>query len=205
VLAGDHKGTWDWLDFNMGPWEWREARYFGAALAAIAIGTTPGYYTPGADADTDARVKLLQGYLKDGLQRQNLHNRAWSLWAATKVEGILTKAEQKQLVDQLLDRQQKDGGWSLPSLGTWVRSDGTAQETESDGYATGLVLHVLQTAGVSKDDMKVAKGLDWLKHNQSITGAWRGFSVNKKRDPASHAGKFMSDAATAYAVLALGH
>jgi squalene-hopene/tetraprenyl-beta-curcumene cyclase len=205
VQVGDHKGSWDWLDFNTGPWEWSEARYFGAALAAIALGTAPGYYTPGKDADTDVKVKFLQGYLKDRLPRQNLHNQAWCLWAAAKVEGILSKAEQKKLVDALLDRQQDDGGWSLPSLGKWVRSDGTAQETVSDGYATGLVLHVLQTAGVSKGDGRVARGLDWLKHNQSATGAWRGFSVNKKRDPASHAGKFMSDAATAYAVLALGH
>jgi hypothetical protein len=58
---------------------------------------------------------------------------------------------------------------------------------------------------VSREDRKVAKGLDWLKHNQSATGAWRAVSVNKKRDPASHSGKFMSDAATAYAVLALSH
>jgi hypothetical protein len=205
LQAGDHQGTWNWLDFNMGPWEVTEARYFGAALAAIAVGTAPGYYTPGADTNTNARVKLLQRYLKDGLPRQNLHNRAWGLLAATKVEGILTKAERKKLVDQLLDRQQDDGGWSLPSLGRWVRSDRTGQETASDGYATGLVLHVLQTAGVPKDDAKVSKGLDWLKHNQSATGAWRGVSVNKKRDPASHSGKFMSDAATAYAVLALSH
>jgi squalene-hopene/tetraprenyl-beta-curcumene cyclase len=205
LQAGEHQGTWDWLDFNMGPWEAREAGYFGAALAAIAVGTAPGYYTPGTDAGTDASVKLLQGYLKDGLPRQNLHNRAWGLWAATRVEGILTQAERRELVEQLLDRQQEDGGWSLPSLGGWVRSDGTAQEAASDGYATGLVLHVLQTAGVTKDDAKVGKGLGWLKHNQSATGAWRGVSVNKRRDPASHAGKFMSDAATAYAVLALSH
>src|SRR5437879_5195705 len=75
VQTGDYQGTWDWLDFNMGPWEWNEARYFGASLAAIAVGTAPGYYTPGADADTDARVMLLRDYLKDGFQRQNLHNR----------------------------------------------------------------------------------------------------------------------------------
>jgi squalene-hopene/tetraprenyl-beta-curcumene cyclase len=205
IQAGVHKGAFEWLDFRTGPWEWKEARYFGATLAAIAVGTAPGYYTPGADADTDAGVEMLQRYLKAGLQEQNLHNRAWALWAAAKVEGILAKAQQKQLVDQLLDRQQHDGGWSLPSLGTWVRSDGTAQETASDGYATGLVLHVLQTTGVSKDDMKIAKGLDWLKQNQSVSGAWRGVSVNKKRDPTSHPGKFMSDAATAYAVLALCH
>lgn len=203
IVAGDHKGTWDWLDFGMGPWEESEAAYFGATLAAIAIGTAPGYYNPGAD--TNARVTLLQGYLKDRLPTQNLHNRTWGLWASTRVEGVLSKAEQKKLTDQLFDRQQDDGGWSLSSLGKWKRSNGTPQETVSDGYATGLVLHVLQTAGVSKDDVKVAKGLDWLKHNQSETGAWRSVSVNKKRDPASHSGKFMSDAATAYAVLALSH
>jgi hypothetical protein len=205
VRAGDHQGSWDWLNFDMGPWESREARYFGAALAAIAIGTAPGYYPPGSDADSTGHVKLLQGYLKNGLPRQNLHNQTLALWAAAKVEGTLTQAEKKKLVEQLLERQREDGGWSLPSLGAWVRSDGTAQETASDGYATGLVLHVLQTAGMSKNDAKIAKGLDWLKHHQTTTGAWRGVSVNKKRDPVSHAGKFMSDAATAYAVLALSH
>jgi hypothetical protein len=150
VQAGGYKGTWEWLDFSEAPWGNAEARYFGAALAAIAVGTAPSYYVPGADPDKDARVKLLRGYLKDRLPKQNLHNRVWGLWAATKVESILTKAEQKSLVDQLLDKQEDDGGWSLPSLGTWVRSDGTAQETASDGYATALVLQVLQTTGMSK-------------------------------------------------------
>lgn len=120
-----------------------------------------------------------------------------------KTEGILTKDEQKKIIERLLEKQQQDGGWSLPSLGTWVRSDGTPQETASDGYATGLVLYVLQTAGVPRKDVKVARGLDWLKRNQSATGAWRCASVKKNRDPASNAGKFMSDAATAFAVLAL--
>lgn len=205
LQAGANKGTWDWLDFHEAPWGNAEARYFGAALAAIAVGTAPGYYAPGADADTDARVTLLRGYLRDGLPRQNLHNRAWALWAAGQVEGTLTKAEEKKLIDELRDKQQADGGWSLPSLGTWVRNDRSAQETSSDGYATGLVLHVLQTAGTPKDDVKIAKGLAWLVRNQSATGAWRSVSLVKKRDPASHSGKFMSDAATAFAVLALSH
>jgi squalene-hopene/tetraprenyl-beta-curcumene cyclase len=205
VQSGDDKGTWEWLNFNEAPWGDAEARYLGAALAAIAVGTAPGYYTPGADADTDARVTMLRGYLKDGLRRQNLHNRAWGLWAAAKVEGILTPAEQKKVIEELLDKQQDDGGWSLPSLGTWARSDRTAQETLSDGYATGFVLHVLLTAGAPKDDVKIAKGLAWLKRNQAATGAWRSASLVKKRDPGSHSGKFMSDAATAFAVLALSH
>jgi squalene-hopene/tetraprenyl-beta-curcumene cyclase len=205
VKGGDDKGTWDWLDFNEAPWGNKEARYVGAALAAIAIGTAPGYYTSGGDRDTDARVELLQSYLKDQLTKQTLHNRAWGLWAATQVSGILTPAEQKKVIDDLLDKQQTDGGWNLTSLGPWVRTDKTAQETRSDGYATALVLHVLQTARVGKDNAKVARGLAWLKCNQAVTGAWISVSVVKKRDPASHRGKFMSDAATAFAVLALGH
>jgi squalene-hopene/tetraprenyl-beta-curcumene cyclase len=205
VQAGDSKGAWDWLDFGEAPWGNAEGRYVGAALAAIAVGTAAGYYTPGADADTDARVALLRGYLRDRLRGQNLHNRAWGLWAATQGEGILTKAEQKKVITQLLAKQQDDGGWSLPSVGAWVRNDRTAQETASDGYATGLILHVIQTAGMPTDDVKVAKGLDWLRRHQTATGPWRGVSVVKKRDPASHPGKFMSDAATAFAVLALSH
>jgi squalene-hopene/tetraprenyl-beta-curcumene cyclase len=50
----------------------------------------------------------------------------------------------------------------------------------------------------------VKRGVTWLvTHQDRATGAWFASSLNKKRDPESDAGKFMSDAATAYAVLAL--
>jgi squalene-hopene/tetraprenyl-beta-curcumene cyclase len=203
--TGNDKGSWDWLDFNLQPWESKDARYFGATLAAVAVGTAPGYYAPGDDKALDENVERLRGYLKGGVADQNLYNRVWALWASAKLDGVLTKEEQKKIIEELLEKQQEDGGWSLPSLGRYVRSDGTAQETASDGYATGLVLHVLQTAGLTKDNAKIAKGLTWLVSNQAATGEWRGVSVNKKRDPATHVGKFMSDAATGYAVLALSH
>jgi squalene-hopene/tetraprenyl-beta-curcumene cyclase len=205
VQDGEHKGSWEWLDFHEAPWGTAEARYFGAALAAIAVGTAPGYDSAGSDAKADAGVGLLRDYLKGQFPNQNLHDQAWGLWAATKIEGILRPAERTNLIDRLLDLQREDGGWSLPALGTWVRNDRTAQETTSDGYATALILHVAQTAGLSKSHVKVAKGLEWLNSNQTTTGAWRSVSLVKKRDLASHRGKFMSDAATAFAVLALGH
>ena len=80
-----------------------------------------------------------------------------------------------------------------------------------DGYATGLILHALQLAGLTKENPQVSKGLTWLRSNQDPSGAWRAMSVNKIRAPESqdpakaNIGKFMWDAATGYSVLALSH
>jgi squalene-hopene/tetraprenyl-beta-curcumene cyclase len=201
--AGDLAGSWDWLDFKYEPWESPNARYTGATLAAIAVGTAPGYYARGTDPAMDAKVRLLTDYLKRGFAGQNLHNRAWALWASAKLEGILTTEERQAVIAELLARQRDDGGWNLASLGQYTRKDGTNQETASDGYATGLILHALQRAGVPKSDPKIALGLAWLRANQAAGGEWRCVSLNKNRDPASHPGKFMTTAATAFAVLAL--
>jgi squalene-hopene/tetraprenyl-beta-curcumene cyclase len=205
VAEGEQKGSWTWLDFGSEPWEAKGSRYWGAALAAVAVGTAPGYYAPGRSGQLDEKVESLRSYLHNHLAAQNLHNRLGMLWASTQLDNLLKEEEQNQVVRAVFAKQQADGGWSLPSLGTFTRKDGTPQATDSDGYATGLVLHVLQTAGVPKSDARVARGLSWLKSHQAATGAWLTSSVNKKRNPATHIGKFMSDAATAYAVLALSH
>ena len=50
----------------------------------------------------------------------------------------------------------------------------------------------------------VSRAIVWLTRNQDErTGAWRTRSLNKDRNPDSDRGRFMSDAATAFAVLAL--
>lgn len=199
---GDLKGAWAWLNFHYEPWESNDGAYYGATLAALAIGQAPGGY--GSSPDVQDRVTLLREYLQKRADTETLFNRLMLMWASAKLPGLLTPAQRQSIVDAASSKQQEDGGWTMASLGSWKRIDATALETTSDGYATGLVTLALQQAGIPRTDPRVSKGLAWLlSHQDKTTGMWSAASLNKKRDPATDVGKFMSDAATAYAVLAL--
>ncbi len=200
--SGDPSGSWAWLNFHYEPWEADNSAYHGAALAAIAVGTAPGGYA--ATPDIQDRLKLLREYLQRGNEKQHLFNRVILLWASAVWPGLLTHEQQQAIVDATSHSQQDDGGWSVSSLGTFKRIDGTPLDTRSDGYATGLITFVLQMVPDPHVQPQVKRGLAWLTtHQDPATGAWFAASLNKQRDPASDAGRFMSDAATAYAVLAL--
>jgi squalene-hopene/tetraprenyl-beta-curcumene cyclase len=202
LKAGEARGAWPWLQFHNAPWE-GDSQYYGATLAAIAVGTAPGHYRSAPEIQEG--VQLLREYLVRERESQVLMDRVMLLWASAKVPGLLTGAQQKSLIEEALGKQQADGGFSLSSLvGAWKRKDGTPLESQSDGYATGVVTLALQHAGVARDQPRLKRGLDWLKQNQSKTeGRWLAYSLNKQRDLSSDVGRFMSDAATAYAVLAL--
>jgi squalene-hopene/tetraprenyl-beta-curcumene cyclase len=203
--AGDKKGAWQWLRFRNEPWEADDSGYYGATLAAVAIGTAPGDYQARPEIQTN--LKALREYLTRESAAQTAINRVDLLWASTKLRGLLNREQQQTIIAEVLAKQQADGGWSLSSLsGAWKRNDGTPQETKSDGYATGFVTLVLQQAGVSRENVELKRGLAWLVNNQSKTdGLWPAYSLNKNE--AHHispdTARFMSDAATAYAVLAL--
>jgi squalene-hopene/tetraprenyl-beta-curcumene cyclase len=211
VNDGKEKGSWEWINFGMDPWEGQSSRYMGACLAAIAVSSAPGYDLTSLKGDLKERLGSLRAYLKEGFASQNLHNRVWMLWASANLDGLLAPNEKDQLVAQVLAKQLSSGGFSLGSLGAYARKDVKDQTLTPDGYATGLILHALQLAGIPKDNPQISKGLTWLRTNQDPTGAWRAASVNKNRAPESkdsakaHIGKFMWDAATAYSVLALSH
>jgi squalene-hopene/tetraprenyl-beta-curcumene cyclase len=210
IREGDHKGSWDWLNFGLEPWESTSGRYLGATIAAIARGAAPENGFGKAEGKSHDGTEWLRGYLKKQYATQNLHNRVWLLWASTSMDGLLTPAQKDELVAQIFAKQHTTGGWSLGSLGDFTHGEIKTPIPTPDGYATGLIAHVLQLAGLPKDNAGVAKGLAWLRENQDPSGPWRAFSVNKKRSPESpdpakaNVGKFMWDAATSYAVLALG-
>jgi len=200
--AGELKGAWAWLNFKLEPWEGPDSAYFGASLAAVAVGTAPGEYA--SSPEIQEQLKLLRDYLQQRADSERLFNRIMVLWASSKVHGILSESQRRSIIDAIAARQQDNGGWSTSSLAPWKRVDSTELQAASDAYATGLIALALQHAGIPRTDSRVNRALTWLiQHQDSRSGMWFASSLNKQRDPASDPAKFMSDAATAYAAMAL--
>jgi squalene-hopene/tetraprenyl-beta-curcumene cyclase len=130
----------------------------------------------------------------------NLHHRTMLLWAATKLDGLMSAEEREATVNDLFRVQRPDGGWNLPSLGTWERHDKTPNSPDgpSDGYGTGLAVYVLRQADVPAADERLQKAVAWLRSHQRESGGWFTRSLND--DDHSH---YISHAGTALAVLAL--
>jgi hypothetical protein len=218
-------GAWDWLDSALEPNESGEARYYGAALAAIAAGTVPG--GDGGNEGNSARpIEKLRTYLNGKYAGQNLDHRIWMLLASTRLTGLLTGEQRQTLISEILAKQKDDGGWSLYELGPWQWSrtsppfapggnPDTSLLAKSDGYATGLITYTLRQAGSPPDDPSLKKATNWLIANQKevqidprLWKCWRTHSLNYDRENGGERGEpwkrmFMSDMATAFAVLAL--
>ena len=202
IKSGDRAGSWPWINAGNEPWEAPDSEFWGATLAAVATAIAPDAYL--AEPSIQVDLNRLKSYLRKREPDRSLLNRLGLLWAATKLPGLIPVDQRTAIVSDVLARQQPDGGWSTASLipATWSRHDRTAQETRSDGYGTGTVAFILEQSGVRARSMN--RALDWLAKNQDrVTGAWPTVSPNATRDPSTDVGKFMTDAATAYASLAL--
>lgn len=200
LKTGDQRGSWTWLNFHNEPWEADDSAFWGASLAALAAGwsNSPEYRD---------NIALLGAYLQREQASQSTLHRAVALWASGRLPNLLPQEQRKAIAEAIIAKQRDDGGWSASSLVVkdWKRRDGTAMDAQSDGYGTGLMLLALEQSGLPAAKESIAKGRAWLERSQDASGAWLSTSLNKQRDPASDAGKFMNDAATAYSVLALSN
>ncbi len=204
IHSADMKGAWAWLQFHNAPFE-GDSQFWGNTLAAIAIGSAPGNYK--SDPAIQPGLKELRDYLQKGHGRANACRSRWHCCGPpiAKLPDLLTAAQQTAIIDETLEKQREDGGFSISTLvGSWKRKDNTPLDSASDGYATGLVAFTLEQLGLPRTQPALKRAITWLSRNQNAgDGRWPASSLNKERPLESDAGRFMSDAATAYAVLAL--
>jgi squalene-hopene/tetraprenyl-beta-curcumene cyclase len=207
--AGENAGGWSWQDFHLAPWESTESAYQGAALMAVALGNTPDSYV--SEPGVREHLDQLKDYLRRQYAAQPVMSQLYVLWASARMPGLLTETERAKLIEKVSDLELYDGGWALASLDQqpgrrrylldhWKQISNMA---ESDGCATGLVVLALEANGVKPRGSAANRGLQWLVEHQAKDGSWRATSLNGPHEADPDIERFMSDAATGYAVLAL--
>ena len=199
IKSGEQAGAWDWLNFHLTPWESNESQYYGAALAAIAVGKAPDGYRD--DPKIQGNLSLLRSYLRREYAPQPLIDKVYLLWASAGLPGLLNEDERSALVATILSKQQPDGGWSLP---TWAHGSVSIRHLWRPGAMVMPPASLFWRWSNQAWRGPSQRGLVWLAQNQNHEeGKWPAWSLNLKRDPKSDIGHFMSDAATGFAVLAL--
>jgi squalene-hopene/tetraprenyl-beta-curcumene cyclase len=187
-------GGFDWLKCGWPPLEHDD--YYGTLVAALGAGHAPGGYAQTPSAQTG--LTRLRSYFAKN-PPPDLHHQTILLWASSRLEGLMSPEERSATINRLRKLERPDGGWNLPSLGTWKRRDGKPNipDSPSDGYGTGLVLYVLRASGVPASDPALRRAVGWLLANQRASGAWFTRSLNNDKD------HYISHAGAAFAVLGL--
>jgi squalene-hopene/tetraprenyl-beta-curcumene cyclase len=195
VHEGPAKGSWNWFALDRDPWEMPESRFWGAALAAMAM--------PVKDHSRPEAQELV-AYLQREQAAQPLHNRLMLLWATAAFPEVLPAADRRSLIDEVWKKQQADGSWTMDALGPF-RAHAKAPRVEgSSAYATAFAAYVMQQAGGDPTSPRLARAIAWLRTRQNPEcGCWQSVSMNEQYEAGSIPVKFMTDAATSYAVLVL--
>ncbi len=199
-------GTWGSLDC-WPPYE--SSAYHLATVAAMAIGTAPGWLESVQDESLKTAIAGLKKYLTTETPKQD-YDRTLLLWASTRLPGLLSDAKKVKLVEMVLSKQRADGGWSIRSFGQpeqWgsgnraekLRAEPEFADPPSDGHQTGLALVVLREAGIKADDARIQRGVRWLQTNQRVSGRWWTRSLNTEK------WHFITYSGTALPLLALSH
>jgi squalene-hopene/tetraprenyl-beta-curcumene cyclase len=197
-------GTWGSLDC-WPPYE--SSAYHLATVAAMAIGTAPGWLANLKDEQLLSAVAGLKKYLQTETPKQD-YDRTLLLWASARLPDLLTADKKKELVELVLGKQRADGGWSIRAFGApeqWgsgnraekLRSEPEFANPPSDGHQTGLAIIVLRESGVPANDPRIQKGIAWLLTNQRASGRWWTRSLNTEK------WHFITYSGTAFPLLAL--
>jgi squalene-hopene/tetraprenyl-beta-curcumene cyclase len=199
-------GDWTISDDNNPPLE--SNRYQLATVAARAVANAPGWLSRQHGTPIEAKIDLLENYLRAERKVQGDYDRTDLLWAASELPGLLDAKREQQLIEMIFAHQRPDGGWSIRTFaqpqewGNGNRAEKLRAEPEfadppSDGHMTGLAIIALRKAGIPGSNLRIQKGVTWLLNNQRSSGRWWTRSLNRD------GWQFISYSGTAYPLLAL--
>jgi squalene-hopene/tetraprenyl-beta-curcumene cyclase len=187
-------GSWFWHNGAKRSF-WRE--YEGVMLAALVLAQAPDDFSK-----TPAAVEALNRIRSYATAHPptSPYAEGWLLWAGRQVDGLATAPQSEAARQSLLTLQGTDGGWAIENLiaGSPTFAEVTVQpDRAGDGYGTGFAIKVLREGGVPADDVRLRRGIAWLKANQRASGRWFVPSLNGR------ANNVLSNSGTAFAILAL--
>lgn len=198
-------GGFDWLDFGLAPWE-NGDEIIGASFAARAVGALPPAVRGHYEEQTARLSAFVRGRLfEDPDGAAPVLRQSVSLFAAASVLEVsaslddLLSAQQKRVVaDALVRAASSDGGYSWSGLRVVPARD--ARGASSDALPTAIAALALRASPSDSTEQAATKAKEWLAGRQAADGSFPSRSPNRDR-PFSHL--VMTDAATAYAALAL--
>jgi squalene-hopene/tetraprenyl-beta-curcumene cyclase len=199
-------GDWTISDDNNPPLE--SNRFQLATVAARAVGNAHGWLARQRGTPVEAKVNLLENYLRAERRLQGDYDRTDLLWAASELPGLLDAKRVQELIEIVSRHQRSDGGWSIRSFALpeeWgkgnraekLRAEPELADPPSDGHMTGLAIIALRKAGIPSTDPRIQRGISWLLTNQRSSGRWWTRSLNRD------GWQFISYSGTVYPLLAL--
>jgi squalene-hopene/tetraprenyl-beta-curcumene cyclase len=162
------EGGIDWIRVKEAP----QAidNYWPAMMMAVGVSSAPDDYalTPKAKAGLDK----LRAWFK-AHPPQTLHERGLVLMSHAAMGDVLSEEDIRNHVAAIFEKQHSDGGWSMVDLAPWTRKDNKPLDpSQTDGYATGFLLVALAKGGVTRQDERLQRGIEWIKTHQRASGGW---------------------------------
>ena len=152
-------GSWAW---SLAPAKNRPPPVFESdEIVTLMAFTVLGPQVP---ADAKAKSEVRDGrekaavWLAKTKPTDTTQARALRLFRDVKAGKPATELQPQ--IDELLGRQNKDGGWSPD------------KDLASDAYATGQALYFLSLAGVKPDRAEIQRGVAFLVATQKDDGSW---------------------------------
>jgi hypothetical protein len=191
-------GGFSWLDFDLEPYE-NGSEIFGAAVAVRAVANL----SPEEAKNWPVNIRKLVTFVRANAfkPKVSLFARANVLAASAELPGLVDPATRMELALEIANAGNMDGGYS------WVAMGIPLVATDSDSLPTAMAILAMRAAPADVPGERLAKiqwaeGLaaDWLVAHQAVDGSFPSISPNKN---VPRSNLVMTDAATAYAVMAL--